>query len=354
MTLYRNVDRSLVQFDFVVHGSRVGVLEREVCELGGHIHRVPRLTVLGLPAYLRAWSELLGDHPEYKIVHGHYFTISGVYLAVAKFYQRKIVAHSHNTVPGFAGLVIQAVNAWLRFGADLKLACSTDAAAHLYGNSTVRKGAWTILKNPIDVDRFAFNSTLRESTRQRLKISDRFVVGHVGRFNPQKNHAFLLDVFQKIAEREPGALLLLVGDGPLRAEIANEANKRSLADSVIFAGASAEVPALLQAMDVFVLPSLFEGFGVVALEAQAAGLPTVVSDAVPTEAIVTDLVETVQLSASSDEWASVVVRQRETSSRTSHGDAIKNAGFDGEDSARQLQGLYLDLAGTGRSQVGPS
>lgn len=344
MTFYRNIDRSRVQFDFVVHGPKVGALEADVLALGGKIHRVPRLGLLNIFGYLRAWSRLLAAHPEYRIVHGHYFTISGVYLAVAKLYRRKVVAHSHNTVPGSTGHLITVINWWLRHGADLRLSCSADAARYLYGDAAVRKGEVVILKNPIDVDQFAFNPDLRASTRGRLGLADQFVVGHVGRFDPQKNHVFLLDVFQELVKEDPRATLLLVGDGPLRTEIEGRVLERGLTDSVIFAGATAEVPALLQAMDVFVLPSLFEGFGVVAIEAQAAGLPTVVSDAVPAEAIVTNLVDVVPPSAAAGQWALAILQQRSMNARESHGDAVRSAGFDGPENARYLQRLYLDLA----------
>lgn len=345
LTFYRNIDRSQVQFDFVVHGPRVGALEADVLALGGNIHRVPRLSLINIIGYLRAWSRLLAAHPEYRIVHGHYFTISAIYLAVAKLHGRKTVAHSHSTIPGKTGRLITCLNWWLRYGANLRLACSEDAARFLYGDRAVRRNnSVIILKNPIEVERFAFDPSLRAVERGRRGLTDQFVVGHVGRFDTPKNHAFLLEVFQEVVRHDASAVLLLVGGGSLRSDIEHRALERGLGDSVIFAGVTPEVPALLQAMDVFVLPSLYEGFGVVAIEAQASGLPTVVSDTVPAEAVVTELVDVVPLSATATEWASAILRRR-SGMRVSHSDAIKSAGFDGADTARLLQGLYLKLAG---------
>ena len=345
MTYYRAVDRERVQFDFVVHGARRGAFEGEVLALGGKIHRVPRPSVLGLTAHLRAWWELLRAHPEYRIVHGHYFTISGVYLAIAKLHGRRVIAHAHSAYPGVAGILIMILNHWLRYGADLKLACSTVAARSFYGDGAVEKGQVVILKNPIEVDRFAFDPSVRTITRQRLGLTDRFVLGHVGRFNPPKNHVFLLDVLEAAKKLDPRVALLLVGDGSLRRTIERRVAQRGLSDSVVFVGAVQDVPSLLQAMDVFVLPSLFEGFGVVAIEAQASGLPAVLSDAVPAETRVSDLVEVVPLASPASHWASVVMGHSASSSRVSRVDDIRRAGFDGKDNAEYLMSLYAGISG---------
>lgn len=345
MNYYRYTDRGHVQYDFVVHTPKRGAFEQEVEKLGGRVHRLPRFRWINLLAYRRAWRELLLRNPGYSVVHGHLFTISAIYLSVASKYGIRTVAHSHANVSGSKGLLIRGINWSLRRRADVKAACSTDAAKFLYGAGAVKRGDVVIINNAIEVERFGFDPGVRAVIRSTLGLDDNFVVGHIGRFEYSKNHSFLLDVFAELLRVEPRATLLLVGDGARRGEIESRIVDLGLTEKVILTGVRSDIPDLLQAMDVFVVPSHYEGLGIVAVESQASGLPTIVSDRLPHEVHISSLVESLPLTADAVTWASAILKHRGLYDRMSPESEIGDAGFDVTREVRKLEGLYLELAG---------
>lgn len=345
MNYYRHTDRDHVQYDFVVHTPRRGAFEQEVEKLGGRVHRLPRFRWINLLAYRSAWRELLLRNPGYSVVHGHFFTISAIYLAVASKFGIRTVAHSHANVPGLKGLLIRGINLPLRQRADVKAACSIDAARFFYGAGAVNRGDVVIINNAIEVERFRFDSGVRAATRSTLGLDDKFVVGHIGRFEYSKNHSFLLDVFAELLRTEPRSTLLLVGDGTRRGEIESRIADLGLTEKVILTGVRSDIPDLLQAMDVFVVPSHYEGLGIVAIESQAAGLPTIVSDRLPHDVHITSLVESLPLAADVARWAAAILKHRGLYDRVSPESEIGDAGFDVTREVRKLEGLYLELAG---------
>ena len=345
MTYYRHIDRNRFQFDFVVHTPTVGAFEAEVCALGGRVHRLPRARWSDVFAYRRAWMDLLRSHSGYAAVQGHFFTISSLYLPVARALGVKTIAHSHNDVPGARGLAIRLLNLPVGRVADVKAACSIDAARYFYGAGAVRRGEVVIINNAIEVDRFRFNPDIRTSTRDALGLDGKFVVGHIGRFEHSKNHLFLLDVFAELLRSEPSAVLLLVGDGTRRDQIESRIAELGLTEHVILTGVRSDIPELLQAMDIFVVPSLYEGLGIVAVESQAAGLPTIVSDRLPNDVHITQLVESVPLDAAVETWVTAILKHRNSDARVSPTSEIAQAGFDVMEEVRKLERLYLELAG---------
>lgn len=345
MSYYRHTDRDRIQYDFVVHTPHRGAFEEEIENLGGRVHRLPRFRWTNLRAYMRAWRELLSCHPGYSMVHGHFFTISVVYLAVASKFGIATISHSHANVPGLKGMLIRAINWPSRRRVDLKAACSTDAARYFYGAGAVRRGEVVVINNAIEVERFRFNPAARSAARCSFGLEDKFVVGHIGRFEYSKNHLFLLDMFAELLRSEPRATLLLVGDGSRRDEIESRIADLGLTESVVLTGVRSDVPDLLQAMDALVVPSLYEGLGIVAVESQAAGLPTIVSDRLPSDVHITSLLEKVPLDAGVAAWADVVLKHRHDHDRVSPVSEIAQAGFDVTTEAPKLERLYLELAG---------
>lgn len=345
MSYYRHTDRDRIQYDFVVHTPHRGAFEEEIENLGGRIHRLPRFRWTNLRAYMSAWRELLARNPGYSVVHGHFFTISVVYLAVASKFGIATISHSHANVPGSRGTLIRAINWPSRRRVDLKVACSTEAARSFYGAGAVRRGEVVVIHNAIEVERFRFNPAARSAARCSLGLEGKFVVGHIGRFEYSKNHVFLLDMFAELRRSEPRATLLLVGDGSRRDEIESRIADLGLTESVVLTGVRSDIPDLLQAMDVFVVPSLYEGFGIVAVESQAAGLPTIVSDRLPKDVHITSLVESVPLEAGIGTWAAAILKHRNSDARVSPTSEIGQAGFDVTEEARKLERLYLELAG---------
>ncbi|ASZ16747.1 glycosyltransferase family 1 protein [Bacillus paranthracis] len=280
MNLYRNIDHSKVQFDFLT--CKEGVFDEEIVKLGGKVHRIPYVTDVGHRGYIKALDTFFNSHPQYKIVHSHMDKMSGFVLRSAKKARVPVrIAHSHSTNSEggtIAKLYKWYAGAFIASCATHFLACSAAAAQWLFAN---RESTTKILKNGIECDEFAFNLDIRKRVREELKLhEDVFVIGHVGRFSYPKNHTLLIDIFAQFIEYKPNSILLLVGDGPLRLEIEKKVEKLNLTDKVKFLGMRGDINCLLQAFDTFIFPSIYEGLPVTLIEAQGAGLPCIISDTI--------------------------------------------------------------------------
>lgn len=342
MNLYRNIDRTKVQFDFVQNSNEPAVYDEEILALGGKIYHCPHYNGKNHFVYTKWWHEFFKNHAgEYPIVHGHLGSTASIYLSIAKKYGSYAIAHSHNTGGSW---LYQIFSYPTRFIADYFFACSKDAAILRYGKRVGdNENCCTVLKNAINAKRFTFNKEIRQNTRLELGVSDITVVtGHVGQFREQKNHKFLLEIFQQVNQILPDSVLLLVGDGPLRPQIEAEINEKALADKVILAGSQNDVWKYYQAMDVFVMPSHYEGLPVSMVEAQTAGLPCLVSTNVPRESAITDLVHFEDLNSDIDIWAEQILNLA-SCARTNRMKEIKEAGFDIETTAAWLTEYYIDV-----------
>lgn len=334
MNYYRRMNRDRIQFDFLVHRDIPADYDAEILSLGGRIYRLPRLNPFS-PGYLLQLDRFFSEHREYRIVHCHLDCMAGIPLKAAKKHGVPVrIAHSHNS------------NQTKDWKYPIKLVCKRRIAAHataLFACSEAA-GRWMfggrdflVMNNAIDAATYTYQPQIREEVRRELGLdAEALVVGHVGQFRPQKNHRFLLDVFAKLP---PSARLLLVGDGMLRSELERQAKALGVFDRVIFAGVRADVNRLLQAMDVFVFPSLFEGLGIALIEAQAAGLPCLISDGIPFACRVTDSVEPMGLDLSTDDWAAAVLRMP-LNSRPNTFRQICRANFDIHTNAAWLQEYY--------------
>jgi len=273
MNFYRKIDRNKVQFDFLVHTDEKCAYDDEIELLGGRIFRIPRYSINNNIKYFRLWINFLKRHSEYRIIHGHYFTISAIYFCAAKIFNSVCIAHSHNTNymgPRTKRIMKRLITFPVRYIADYLFACSKDAGIWLYGKNALRDKKFLLMNNSLDTKRFIFNSKNRGKKRKELKIINKFVIGHIGRFDLQKNHIFIIEIFKKIFTIDKNSILILVGDGKLKIE--QKVLDMGLYGNVIFTGVRSDIPELLQAMDVFLFPSLYEGFPLVLLEAQASGL----------------------------------------------------------------------------------
>lgn len=340
MNYDRHIDHIKVQFDFLEHRDAVTDYDREILELGGTIHRLPRLNPLN-PAYLKALDRFFAEHPEYRIVHSHLDCMAGIPLKAAKKYGVPVrIAHAHNSS--------QVKNAKypmkLYYKRDIPenathlFACGKEAGDWMFGGHS-----FSILNNAIDAESFVFDEEVRNQYREELGVGQNTILmGHVGRFNPQKNHIFLIDVFAELLKRLPDSKLLLVGQGALEQSIREKVERLGISDKVIFAGIRSDVSGLFQAMDVFAMPSLFEGLPLVLVEAQAAGLPCVVSNHVPAECEKTqNLVTFLSLEAGADRWAEEILRAAKIPRRDTLAE-IQESGFDIQENALKLQKFYLN------------
>lgn len=340
MNIYRNIDRSKIQFDFVVHHEEEGAYEEEVRKLGGKIYRVPNYKGTNHFAYKKAWDKLLKNHPEYKIIHCHKESIVALVMDEAKKNGRIAIAHSHNTqnIPGFKGKVMDVLNKNVDAKADYRFACSVDAGYWMFG----RDKDFIVIDNGIEVEKFTYNPDIRAKIREKLGFSDKKVLGHIARFNKQKNHSFLIDIFTDLIKEDDNYLLVLAGVGDLKDEIEKKVKTLGIEDKVIFLGSIGYVNKLLQAIDIFILPSLYEGLAVSTIEAQAAGLKCLLADTIDRNSKITDLVEFIPIDGGTRPWIEEIHKalpyQREDTS-----EMIKKAGFDIRETAEKLSEFYLNL-----------
>ena len=343
MNLYRNINRGKVQFDFVVHSQKEGDYDQEIKSLGGRIFYMPNYSPANIIGYKRAWNEFLKKNHEYKIIHGHLGSVASIYLGVAKKYGLFTIAHSHNTYSKFSikQLTYQISSYPTRYIADYFFACSAAAGRERYGSKVIRRKNYKILANAIQFDDFEYSENTRKKVRNSLGIRGKFVVGHVGRFNTQKNHEFLIEIFREIRKKKDNAVLLLVGVGEEQSKIYNKVEKYGMLEDVKFLGLRDDIPQLLQAFDIFLFPSMYEGLPVALIEAQAASLPCVVSSVITEEVdIKADLIGFVTLDSSLAVWADKVIAFG-NKERKSTRNSIEKSGYNIIEVAKWLQEFYI-------------
>ena len=340
MNYYRKLDREQIQFDFLTHREYDGDYGKEIRALGGKIYHLPVLNPFS-NRYKEKLGKFFDEHPEYRVVHVHQDCLSSVILKVASQHGVKVrIAHSHcasqdkNIKYPIKMFFQRSIPA---FSTNL-LACSQDAGKWMF-----RGADFQVLNNAIDTKQYLFDHAKRNAMRASLGIAaDELLVGHVGRFSPQKNHVFLIDIFAAL-QKKVSAKLIMVGEGDLQEKIKQKVEDLGLTDRVIFTGLRSDVADLLQAMDVFVFPSSYEGLGIAAIEAQASGLPCLISDKVPIECKKTDLVQQIPLSAGAERWAAAAIEAAKRERRNTY-EEIKTAGFDIGENAKLLQDFYLRSA----------
>ena len=337
MNCLRHIDREQIQFDFLVHREFRGDYDDEIEALGGKIYRLPRLNPAN-PGYFRALEAFFRSHPEYRIVHCHLDCMSALPLSVAKKCGVPVrVAHIHSSSQDkdWKYPLKLFCMRWIPKFATHFFACSKAAGEWAFPRQTV-----CVVKNGIDTLIFRFDNSVRCKIRKQLCLKKHLVLGHTGRFVSVKNHAFLIDIFSEIHQRVPDSTLILIGTGELEDAIRRKTSSLGIKDSVLFLGSQANVSDYLQAMDVFVMPSLYEGLSLASVEAQASGLPCYFSDTVPRECKLTDTVTFLPLSASPAQWAEEILKA-DISSRKSGHEAVREAGFDIQNTADFLQDFYM-------------
>lgn len=340
MNYYRQIDRSKVQFDFLVHREFEADYDAEIHELGGKIYHISRL-IPWSHSYRRKLKHFFQEHPEYKIVHVHQDCLSSVALQCAMECGVPVrIAHSHNSNQdrNWKYIVKRYYMKKISIYATDLLACSNAAGKWMF-----RENTFQIVHNAINIAKYKYSSEISQKIRKQLNVENKIVIGHVGRFNPQKNHEFLIDIFAECMKENLNVVLMLVGDGNGKCKIEDKVKKLEISDKVIFTGIRDDVSELMQAMDIFVFPSLFEGLPVTMIEAQAAGLPCVISNMIPSESIVTEnLVSVMKLSDSPSNWAEHIL-SRVMEERRDCSDEIKRAGYDIETASKNLEEFYLKI-----------
>ena len=339
MNLYRNIDREKVQFDFVENSFAPAAYDEEILSLGGRIFRCPHFVGKNYFQYRRWWELFFQDHEgEYRVIHGHIGSCATIYLHIAKKHGLYTIAHSHSTVQS---LFYKLAAYGTRFIADFFFGCSEDAISDRYGKRIADSNRCRVLQNAIDTSKFTFNKTVREEVRKELHYTPKdFVIGQVGRFMPVKNHEFTVRLFSAYKKKNPHAQLLLVGEGPLKKHVEEMIVKEGLEDRCFLTGSRSDVNRLMQAMDVLIMPSIYEGLPVTLIEAQAAGLSCFVSNTVSKEADITGLCTFLPLNAIS-QWNEEIL-ESDAQHIDTH-EQIIQAGYDIHTTAEWLQSFYSDI-----------
>lgn len=362
MDLYRQMDRSEIQFDFLVHSSAANqglgrkkgtgavsdkeagngqeagepygrkpeFYDEEIRRLGGHIYVLPKFRVYNYPAYRKAVKDFFRQHHEFRVVQGHMTSTAGIYLPIAKKSGVPVtVAHSRNAgvVKGPKGMATKFFRRNLVRKADHCFACSVLAGEDVFGREAVEQGKVKIIHNAVDVGRFTYDPRRRDEVRARLSLTGQLVLGHVGRFQYQKNHPYLIDIFAQLCRIREDAALLLLGEGEDLEKIREKCRALGIEEKVRFMGNQKRPEDYYQAMDIFLLPSFFEGLPGVLVEAQAAGLKCFVSDTVTREAKATDLVTYLSIEQPARAWAERICAEAAYERRDTYR-TMKEAGFD--------------------------
>ncbi len=337
MNYYRNMDRSKIQFDFLTHVDIHQDFEEEIAALGGRLYRLPRLNPFSI-GYRRQLRRFFTEHPEYRIVHSHLDCLSAIPLKAARQAEVPVrIAHSHTSslVRNWKMLVKYLYRPLIsRYATDL-FACGDKA-----GDWMFRGIPYTIVNNAIDAAAFRFELEISQQVRQELGLGNSLTMGHVGQFRTEKNHLFLIDIFNAVLKKHPDSRLMLVGKGQQMEPAIQKADALGIRKKILFLGARSDISELMQAMDVFVLPSLYEGMPVTIIEAQAAGLPCLISDKVPIECKKTELVTQLPLEADATVWADAILSAAKTP-RSDTLSQIREAGFDIQANAEWLADFYL-------------
>ncbi len=337
MKMYRNIDRSLYQMDFCINVKEKCFYEDEILSMGGKVFRIPSKSE-NLGEFKKQLAALVKENGYTNILR---ITSSGMGLMDLKIAKRAgarvCCARSSNASDGdsLKAKILHRIGRLLyQKYVDVAIAPSDLAAIYTFGKRAYEKGKVKMLHNAVDLGVFRFDEEARATIRREFGIgADTVVLGHVGRFAEQKNHAFLADIFKAVCDRLPNTVLILVGDGPLKGTFSEKIRALGLEEKVIFAGIRSDVPALLSAMDVFVFPSFYEGMPNTVIEAEATGLPCVIADTITKEADITGLVEYAALSLSADEWAKKVTKKLSDERRDTKEDFYK-AGYDAVGAAK--------------------
>lgn len=344
MNYYRNIDRSKVQFDFICDDDSTDIPYEEIEKLGGRVILIPPYQKVF--KYHKKLKRVLKEG-NYKIVHSHINTLSVFSLFAAKCAGVPIrIAHSHSTSnkkEWKKTLIKNVLRPFSKMYATNYMCCSELAGRWLFGNKGYDKGNVYLLNNAIDLDKFKYDKDERQKIRKELNIDDdTFVIGHIGRFVRQKNHDFLIDVFNEVHKIKENSILLLVGQGPLVDEMKTKVENLGLEDCVKFIGQRADVPRLYQAFDYFLFPSLYEGLGMVAIEAQCSGLPCLCSTEVPVIAKATNNINFLNLDEDLLKWRDEILDSSKDYVRTDCSKEVSKYGYNIKEEAKKLENKYID------------
>lgn len=339
MNMYRCMDRSKYQFDFLVHHMRRGVYEDEIESLGGKIYHLSVLDDFNFLKFRNDLNRLFRDHPEYRIVHGHLGSTAYWYLGAAQkngVPWRILHGHIADYPRTGKGVIKHMLFHFSPKNSNVHLACSTEAGKYLFS-----KEEFEVIPNGINTGLFHFSEEKRDQIRRKLDIGNSFVLGHVGRLDIQKNHKYIVSVFCEVKKHIPDAKLLLIGKDVLPSNISAFIPECIPEDDIIMPGLISDVSSYYSAMDVFVMPSLFEGLPLVGVEAQCSSLPCLFSDKVSAEVKLSENVRFLPIERENiEDWTAEILKiyKKRGSNREVVSDAVKK--YDVKDNTEKMLHRY--------------
>ncbi|MBQ6806764.1 MAG: glycosyltransferase family 1 protein [Lachnospiraceae bacterium] len=364
MDLYRQMNKEEIQFDFLVHsealnhvrgaalsrvygakecGREPQFYDEEIQKMGGHIYVLPKFKVYNYFTYRKAVKVFFAEHHEFEVVQGHMTSTASIYLPIAKRAGVPVtVAHSRNAgvEKGLKGIATKYLRKNLYRKADHCFACSVLAGVDVFGKEWVEKGNVKIIHNAIDAGKFTYDLEKRTSMRQKMQLENKLVLGHVGRFNTQKNHPYLIDIFAEICKKREDAVLILLGDGPDKEQMEKKCAELGIREKVLFEGNQRHPEEYYQVFDFFLLPSFYEGLPGVLVEAQAAGLRCFAADTITREAKATELVTYLSIEQPAEKWAEAILGQVDYERKNVYHEMVAS-GFDVKTQAEGYKNFYL-------------
>lgn len=345
MNLYRNINKDKLQFDFAIQTKKECAYDQEIRNMGGKIYNLPRFSLSNGWNYIREWKKFFQIHKEYKIIHCHIASTASIIIFLAKKYGIDVILHSHSTAyeRSFAGIIKKIFSVPLKFmKVDYYFACSKEAGEWLFGNKIIKDSKKIqIINNAIDIGIFEFNIDTRLQLRKKLFLENCFILGHVGRFDQQKNHDFLIDIFSEVCKKKENSRLILIGEGELEDKIKRKVEEYNLKDKVIFLGVQSNVYDWMSVMDIFVFPSLSEGLGMALVEAQANGLHCIASSNIPRAVNFSNLLCYVSLESPKEKWAEIILNS--PIEHINIQNSIKEHGYAIEDNVSFMEEFYCEV-----------
>lgn len=352
MNYYRKIDRSKVQFDFMVHRQERGAYEDEIEALGGRIYRMSPISLTTLSTYRKELRDFFKTHTEYKVLHAHMSEMAYFIFNEAEKHNIPVrICHAHNAPVFFSETMVEKIKRipreilarLIRKNATDFFTCSQIAGEWLFGKTISKK--MLFMRNAVDATSFVYDKTKADEVRTKMGWNGKTVIGHVGRFNPQKNHTFLIDIFELYQRKNKNAILVLIGAGFLENSIKQKVQDKGLVQSVEFLGSRNDIPYLLQGIDLFLFPSLYEGLPVSLIEAQSAGIPCVVSDTISEQAKLTEDYFPVSLKSPLSVWKDTIESALQIGKKDTYQE-VKEHGFDVVENASWLCDYYLTKSNT--------
>ena len=343
MNLYRAIDHEHVQFDFAVTTTDKCDYDDEIEMLGGRIIHYPKYKGSNHFAYKKWLNTFFSEHSEYKIIHGHIGSTASIYLKIAKKHGRYTIAHSHSTgkMNSIRDFMYKVYSFSTRYIADYFIGCSTEALISRYGRKVADDNSKSIvLNNGIDIRKYAYSEQVRNEMLNDFNLSNNsFIVGTVGRLTEAKNPFFIVDILEELKQVEPDFRFIWAGNGELKERVTDYINKKKLNDNILMLGVRDDIPRILQLLNVFILPSVFEGLPVIGVEVQAAGVPMLCSDKVSKEVKLSNCVSFLPIN-STTVWVESILKEKEFRRIENAPGDVAESGYDIIQTAGWLQTFY--------------